>query len=82
MSEAVAFEAAIRAEREERTPKLVYADWLDENGDPTRAKLLRDLCRLQIGETVDPYPVPVETLRATATLFAPARTRIDALTPF
>jgi uncharacterized protein (TIGR02996 family) len=33
--------AAIRAEVFYDTPRLVFADWLDENGDPERAELIR-----------------------------------------
>ena len=28
------------------TPRLVYADWLDEHGDPNRAEFIRVQCRL------------------------------------
>src|SRR5262245_29752123 len=34
------FLAAIRAEPEEDAPRLVFADWLDEHGDP-RAEMIR-----------------------------------------
>jgi uncharacterized protein (TIGR02996 family) len=33
--------AAIIAHPAEDTPRLAYADWLDENGDPTRARFIR-----------------------------------------
>src|SRR5262245_6887248 len=33
--------AAIIAEPEEDTPRLVYADWLDEHDRPARAELIR-----------------------------------------
>jgi uncharacterized protein (TIGR02996 family) len=33
--------AAILAHPAEDTPRLAYADWLDENGDPTRARFIR-----------------------------------------
>jgi uncharacterized protein (TIGR02996 family) len=33
--------AAIREHPEEDTPRLVYADWLEENGQPDRAELIR-----------------------------------------
>jgi uncharacterized protein (TIGR02996 family) len=35
--------AAIRAHPDEDTPRLVYADWLDENGSPARARFIRDM---------------------------------------
>jgi uncharacterized protein (TIGR02996 family) len=40
MSEEEAFLAALRAEPEEDSHRLVYADWLEERGDP-RAEYLR-----------------------------------------
>lgn len=39
-------EAAVAAEPLETTVRLVYADWLDENGDPDRAEFIRLQCRL------------------------------------
>jgi uncharacterized protein (TIGR02996 family) len=41
-----ALEAAIIAHADEDTPRLAYADWLDENGDPDRAEFIRVQCRL------------------------------------
>ena len=41
-----ALESAIVANADEDTPRLVYADWLDENGDPDRAEFIRVQCRL------------------------------------
>jgi uncharacterized protein (TIGR02996 family) len=34
--------AAIVAQPDEDTPRLVYADWLEEHGDPKQAKFIRD----------------------------------------
>jgi uncharacterized protein (TIGR02996 family) len=45
-SEQLAFWAAIRATPDDDIPRLVYADWLDENGDPDRAELIRAQCAL------------------------------------
>lgn len=39
-------EAAIVQHADEDTPRLAYADWLDENGDPDRAAFIRVQCRL------------------------------------
>ena len=42
-------EALLRAvvdDPENDTPRLVYADWLDENGQPERAELIRGQCHL------------------------------------
>jgi uncharacterized protein (TIGR02996 family) len=36
-----ALEAAVIANAEDDTPRLVYADWLEENGDPNRAAFIR-----------------------------------------
>ena len=36
-----ALEAAIVAHADEDTPRLAYADWLDEHGDPDRAAFIR-----------------------------------------
>src|SRR5262249_10801808 len=38
------------------TPRLVYADWLDDHGDPDRAEFIRvqiELARLAPGQDVD-----------------------------
>jgi uncharacterized protein (TIGR02996 family) len=41
MTDASALLAAIRARPKDDAPRLVYADWLDEHGDPDRARLIR-----------------------------------------
>ena len=41
MAENAALLAAIIAHPAEDTPRLAYADWLDENGDPDRARFIR-----------------------------------------
>jgi uncharacterized protein (TIGR02996 family) len=41
MSDAQALFNAIIANPAEDTPRLAYADWLDENGDPDRARFIR-----------------------------------------
>jgi uncharacterized protein (TIGR02996 family) len=41
MAENAALFAAIIANPAEDTPRLAYADWLDENGDPARARFIR-----------------------------------------
>lgn len=46
MSDAEALMAAIAAEPENDLPRLVYADWLEENGDPDRAEFIRIQCEL------------------------------------
>jgi uncharacterized protein (TIGR02996 family) len=49
-----ALEAAVIANADEDTPRLVYADWLDENGDPDRAAFIRVQCRLADMPLSDP----------------------------
>src|SRR5687768_17319061 len=44
--EAVALYRAILAHPDEDTPRLVYADWLDEHGQPAHAEFIRAQCRL------------------------------------
>src|SRR5215218_395524 len=44
--EAAALYRAILAHPDEDTPRLVYADWLDEHGQPDRAEFIRVQCRL------------------------------------
>lgn len=38
--------AAIRAQPDDDTPRLVYADWLQENGDEARAEFIRLQCQI------------------------------------
>jgi uncharacterized protein (TIGR02996 family) len=42
-----AFIAAVVASPEDDTHRLVFADWLEENGQPARAELIRLQCRLE-----------------------------------
>lgn len=46
LSDRDALLSAIRANPEEDTPRLMFADWLDENGDPNRAEFIRLQCEL------------------------------------
>ncbi len=46
MSDREAFVAAVAASPEDDLPRLVFADWLDENGDPERAEFIRVQCEL------------------------------------
>jgi uncharacterized protein (TIGR02996 family) len=39
-------EAAVIADAEDDAPRLVYADWLEDNGDPLRAEYIRNECAL------------------------------------
>jgi len=46
MSDATALLAAVRAAPEDDAPRLVYADWLEEHGQPDRAEFIRVQCAL------------------------------------
>jgi uncharacterized protein (TIGR02996 family) len=46
ISDRAALLAAIRANPEEDTPRLMFADWLDEHGDTDRAEFIRLSCEL------------------------------------
>src|SRR5262245_43036044 len=56
-SEQLAFWSAIRANPDDDTPRLVYADWLQENGDEARAEFIRTQIEL---EHLGPDPRPVD----------------------
>ncbi|VTU01329.1 Repeat-companion domain protein OS=Isosphaera pallida (strain ATCC 43644 / DSM 9630 / IS1B) GN=Isop_0391 PE=4 SV=1 [Gemmataceae bacterium] len=51
MSDGDALLAAIIANPDDDTPRLVYADWLDENGQPERAEFIR--LQLLSGYTIE-----------------------------
>src|SRR5689334_15276110 len=56
MADHASFLAAIREAPEDDTPRLVYADWLDDQGDAARAEFIRIQCeraRLHEGEARD-----------------------------
>src|SRR5262245_29358875 len=46
MSDRDALFQAILAAPADDAPRLVFADWLDENGDPDRAEFIRVQCRM------------------------------------
>jgi uncharacterized protein (TIGR02996 family) len=46
MSEHDALVQAILAAPDDDTPRLVYADWLDDHGDPARAEFIRAQCAI------------------------------------
>jgi uncharacterized protein (TIGR02996 family) len=54
VSEQQDFLRAIIAAPDDDAPRLVYADWLDENGDPERAEFIRLQCELARGDETDP----------------------------
>jgi uncharacterized protein (TIGR02996 family) len=53
MTAAAALLAAIRAAPEDDAPRLIYADWLDEHGQPERAEFIRVQCELARHESAD-----------------------------
>ncbi len=66
MTDGDALYRAILASPEEDTPRLVYADWLDENGQPDRAEFIRvqiELAQIAPNELV-PWNKRVNDLRA------------------
>ncbi len=46
--ERAGFWEAIRGAPEDDAPRLVYADWLEENGEPARAEFIRVQCALAV----------------------------------
>jgi uncharacterized protein (TIGR02996 family) len=59
MSDHDALLHAIGEHPEEDTPRLMYADWLDENGDPDRADFVRNQVELARIDLNDPARVPL-----------------------
>jgi uncharacterized protein (TIGR02996 family) len=51
---AAGFLDAILASPDDDTHRLVYADWLDDNGDPERAEFIRAQCALERLNSADP----------------------------
>jgi uncharacterized protein (TIGR02996 family) len=57
-----ALEAGVIADVHSDAPRLVYADWLQENGDPVRAEYFRTQCALHDLSPADPaYPDLLES---------------------
>ncbi len=54
MSAEQGFLQAILADPDDDTPRLGFADWLEENGDPPRAEFIR----LQVGRARLPFDDP------------------------
>src|SRR4051812_36326418 len=55
-----AFLSAIRETPDDDTPRLIYADWLADNGDPQRGDFIRLQCRLARMPDYDPARFDVE----------------------
>ena len=57
MTDEPALLAAVAAAPDDDTPRLVYADWLDDHGRPERAEFIRVGCRLAAATPADDdYP--------------------------
>ena len=69
MTTADAFLAAILAAPEDDTPRLIFADWLEEDGDPARAEFIR--LQIEYDKHCDPHE--------RAPLWEPMRQRIREL---
>jgi uncharacterized protein (TIGR02996 family) len=55
MTDESAFLAAILADADNDTPRLVYADWLEERGDP-RGEFIRVQCEFEAASQNDSWP--------------------------
>lgn len=60
MTDEAALLAAIIAHPDEDTPRLMYADWLDENDRPERAEFIRLQCAVDADETADARAAELE----------------------
>src|SRR5262245_53903015 len=67
MSDEAALLAAIGAQPDEDTPRLAYADWLDEHADalpdPALARVRAEFIRVQTERLRCPYWLPDHTAR-------------------
>jgi uncharacterized protein (TIGR02996 family) len=59
-----AFLDAIAEAPEDDAPRLIYADWLEDNAQPHRAEFIRAQCRLARMEEYDPDRLPLEQREA------------------
>src|SRR5215471_15158597 len=79
MSDEKALLAAVWEYPHEDTPRLVYADWLQENGQPERAEFIRVQCEMW---RIDPWEARMDELRALAeTLRGPYTARWETPAP-
>src|SRR5262245_30142891 len=63
MSEEDALLAAIHANPDDDTPRLVYADWLDEHDQPERAEFIRVQVEVSHMTDDDPREEPLRARR-------------------
>jgi uncharacterized protein (TIGR02996 family) len=72
MSDEPALLSAIIAHPDEDTPRLAYADWLDEHDAPLQAAFIRTQCRLASCSAADPdYPDLLERHAELVVQFGP-----------
>lgn len=72
MSDEAALLNAVSAHAGDDTPRLVYADWLDEHDAPIQAEFIRTQCRLASASAADPdYPDLLERSAEVALQFGP-----------
>jgi uncharacterized protein (TIGR02996 family) len=64
MSLHAAFLADVAANFDDDGPRLVYADWLDDNGEADRARFIRAQCRLAAMGRFDPERYDLEWVAA------------------
>lgn len=83
MNDETALLAAITAQPDEDTPRLAYADWLDEHEAPIQAEFVRTQCRLAAATAADAdYPDLLERSAELAAQFAPfAKHTVPTLPP-
>src|SRR4051812_5169077 len=62
MSDEAGLLAAILAHPDEDTPRLMYADWLQENGQPERAEFIRIQCSPDADEVAEERAAELEEL--------------------
>ncbi|MBN9117949.1 MAG: TIGR02996 domain-containing protein [Planctomycetes bacterium] len=60
MSDEDALLAAILAHSDEDTPRLIYADWLEEHGQPERAEFIRIQCDTTADEAAEERAAELE----------------------
>ena len=60
-----AFLADILAHPDDDTPRLIFADWLQENGQELRGEYIRVQCQLAAWQAPGPYTCEFDTLDVT-----------------
>lgn len=88
MDENAAFMAAIRDNPDDDTPRLVFADWCDDRGEPDRAEFIRGQVEIaraltpgvrKLADTVSAFVPPERVFEARHPGITALRARSDAL---